>query len=118
MSCNILVVEDEAVARKNIAFFLQRSNHNVHQAETGEAAVDLISRIDFSTIISDFRLPGTLNGIEILKHQRERSPGKRLVLITAFGSDEVQSQAEAIGAVYMETPLSLRELLSNLDATT
>ena len=115
MSCNILVVEDEAVARKNIAFFLQRANHNVHQAETGEAAVDLISRIYFSTIISDFRLPGTLNGIEILKHQRERSPGKRLVLITAFGSDQVQSEAEAIGAVYMEKPLSLRELLSTID---
>src|SRR4051812_38940504 len=116
MSCNILVVEDEAVARKNIAFFLQRAHHNVHQADTGEAAVDLISRIDFSTVISDFRLPGTLNGLEILKRQRERSPGKRLVLITAFGSDQVQSEAEAIGAVYMEKPLSLRELLSNLNA--
>ena len=115
MSCNILVVEDEAVARKNIAFFLERAHHNVHQAETGEAAVDLISRIDFSTIISDFRLPGTINGIEILKHQRQRSPGKRLVLITAFGSDQVQSEAEAIGAVYMEKPLSLRELLSTID---
>ena len=115
MSCNILVVEDEAVARKNIAFFLERAHHNVHQAETGEAAVDLISRVDFSTVMSDFRLPGTLNGLEILKHQRERSPGKRLVLITAFGSDQVQSEAEAIGAVYMEKPLSLRELLSTID---
>ena len=43
MSCNILVVEDELVARRNITIFLQRASHNVHQAETGEAAVDLIS---------------------------------------------------------------------------
>jgi DNA-binding NtrC family response regulator len=116
MSCNILVVEDELVARRNITIFLQRASHNVHQAGTGEAAVDLISRINFNTIISDFRLPGTINGIDILKHQRERSPGQRLVLITAFGSDQVQSEAQAIGAVYMEKPLSLWELLSSIEA--
>ena len=115
MACSILLVEDEVVARRNISIFLQRAMHNVHQADTGEAALDLISRIDFSTVISDFRLPGRLNGIDILKCQREkRLPGNRLVLITAFGSAQVQKEAEAIGAVYMEKPLSLSELLSNI----
>lgn len=114
MSCNILVVDDEPVARRNITIFLQRASHNVHQAETGEAAVDLISRIDFNTVISDFRLSGTINGIDILKHQRERFPGKRLILITAFGSAQVQSEAEDIGALYMEKPLSLSNLLSSI----
>lgn len=115
MACSILLVEDEAVARRNISIFLQRATHNVHQAPSGEAALDLISRIDFNTVISDFRLPGRLNGIDILKRQREkRLPGNRLVLITAFGSAQVQKEAEAIGAVYMEKPLSLSELLSNI----
>ena len=76
MSCNILLVEDEPIARRNITIFLQRASHNVHQAETGEAAVDLISRINFNTVISDFRLPGRINGIDVLKHQQEKSPGK------------------------------------------
>ena len=115
MSCNILVVEDEPLGRRNITIFLQRASHNVHQAETGEAAVDLISRINFNTVISDFRLPGRINGIDVLKHQWERSPGNRLVLVTGFGSAQVQSEAEAIGAVYMEKPLSLRELLSSIE---
>ncbi|MEX0802484.1 MAG: response regulator [Candidatus Binatia bacterium] len=115
MPCNILVVEDEAVARRNITIFLQRASHNVHQAETGEAAVDLISRIDFNTVISDFRLSGTINGIDILRHQRKRFPGKRLILITAFGSAQVQSEAEALGAIYMEKPLSLSNLLSSIE---
>jgi DNA-binding NtrC family response regulator len=118
MSCNILVVEDEPLARRNIMIFLQRASHNVHQAETGEAAVDLISRINFNTVISDLRLPGRINGIDVLKHQRVRSPGKRLVLVTAFGSDQVQSEAEALGAVYMEKPLSLSDLLLSIEPQT
>jgi DNA-binding NtrC family response regulator len=115
MSCNILIVEDEPLARRNIVLFLQRASHNVHQVETGEAALELIAGTSFNTVISDFRLPGRINGIDVLKYQHETSPGKRLILITAFGSDEVQSEAEAMGAVYLEKPLSLRELLSNVE---
>jgi DNA-binding response OmpR family regulator len=115
MSCSILLVEDEPVARRNISLFLQQAKHRVHQAETGEAAVSLISRMQFDNVICDFRLPGKINGVDVLKRQQETLPGKRLVLITAFGSDEVRAEAEALGAVYMEKPLSLADLLSNLD---
>jgi DNA-binding NtrC family response regulator len=115
MSCNILVVEDEPVARRNIAIFLQRASHNVQQVETGEAALSLISRVDFTTVISDFRLPGKINGIDVLKHQSTTASGKRLILITAFGSDDVRTEAEAMGAVYMEKPLSLSDLLSTIE---
>jgi len=116
MPCNILVVEDEPLARRNISLFLQRARHNVHQAETGEVALGLISRVNFKTVISDFRLPGRINGIDVLKHQDATAPGKRLVLITAFGSDEVRTEAEAMGAVYLEKPLSLDQLLSTVEA--
>jgi DNA-binding response OmpR family regulator len=115
MPCSILLVEDEPIARRNITLFLQQAKHKVHEAETGEAAVSLISRMQFNNVICDFRLPGRMNGIDVLKRQQEASPGKRLVLITAFGSDDVREQAEELGAVYMEKPLSLGELLANLD---
>jgi DNA-binding NtrC family response regulator len=115
MSCSILLVEDEPLARRNITLFLQQAKHKVHQAETGEGAASLISQTQFKNVICDFRLPGKMNGIDVLKRQEQTFPGNRLVLITAFGSDEVRSEAEALGAIYMEKPLSLDDLLSNLD---
>ena len=84
MSCNILLVEDEPVARRNITIFLQRASHNVHQAETGEAAVDLISRINFDTVISDLRLPGRINGIERPKTPAGEISGKTARLGHSF----------------------------------
>jgi DNA-binding response OmpR family regulator len=59
MSCNILLVEDEPLARRNITIFLQRASHHVHQAETGEAAIDLISRINS---IPSYQISGYLEG--------------------------------------------------------
>ena len=116
MPCNVLLVEDEPVARRNIALYLQRAQHNVYQAETGEAALDLMSRMNFHAVISDLRLPGDVNGMTVLRQQSETSPGKPLVLITAYGSSDVQLQAKAMGVVYLEKPLTLRDLLSSIEA--
>ena len=116
MSCQILLVEDEPGARRNLAVFLHGASHNVHEAETGEVALGLISRMTFNTVISDFRLPGRLNGIDVLRRQRETSPETGLILITGFGSQKVLSDAKAIGADYLEKPLLLADLLSKIKA--
>ena len=115
MPCTILLVEDEPNARKNIALYLQRAKHNVYQVETGEAALDIISRMSFHAVISDLRLPDPVNDIAMLQHQNETSPSKRIVLITAYGSTEVQLQTKAMSALYMEKPLLLKNLLSSIE---
>jgi two-component system response regulator PhoP len=108
------LVEDEPLARRSIAAVLERAAYTVHQAENGEAALDLMSRMPFDMVIADFQLGGKVNGIDVLKRQHNTAPGKQLILITAFGSAEVQSEAEAMGAVYMEKPFLIRDLLSKL----
>jgi DNA-binding response OmpR family regulator len=114
VTCNILLVEDEPLARRSIAAVLERGAYAVHQAENGEAALDLMATIPFDMVIADFQLGGKISGIDVLKRQHNIAPGKQLVLITAFGSPEVQSEAEAMGAVYMEKPFFIRDLLSKL----
>ena len=115
MSCNLLLVEDDPLSRRNLMMFLQQSGHNVHQTNTGEAALDLIARINFDVVISDLRLPGNINGLDVLRHHSKTLPGKRLVLVTAFGSDDVRVAAEELGAFYMEKPISLNALLARVD---
>ena len=72
----------------------------------------LLSEKSFRVVIADLRLPGLVNGLDILKQQNKQSPGAKLLLVTAFGSDEVRRQTENIGAVYIEKPISLDEVLS------
>lgn len=116
MPCNVLLVEDEPLARRNITHILRRAGHNVYEAESGEAAMDLIGRRIFDSVISDFRLSGRINGLDVLKRQNATTPGGRLLLITGFGSDDVRSETQNLGAVYMEKPLELTELLSFIEA--
>ncbi len=115
MSCNLLLVEDNPLSRRNIAMFLQNAEFTVHQAENGETALQLISQIKFDVVISDFRLPGRVNGLDVLKYQSRMDAGKRLILITAFGSEQAQAEAKAVGALYIEKPISLSGLLQSLE---
>jgi DNA-binding response OmpR family regulator len=78
VTCNILLVEDEPLARRSIAAVLERATYAVHQADNGEAALDLMSRIPFNTVIADFQLGGRINGIDVLKRQHTRHPESSL----------------------------------------
>ncbi|HUC99014.1 MAG TPA: response regulator [Candidatus Polarisedimenticolaceae bacterium] len=117
MSCNLLLVEDNPLSRRNLAIFLQQAEFTVHQTDNGEAALELISRVNFDVVISDFRLPGKVNGLDVLKYQSCRGSGKRLILITAFGSEQAQAEAASVGALYFEKPISLRDLLDTIHIT-
>jgi DNA-binding NtrC family response regulator len=114
MSCNLLLVEDHALSRRSLARALELADHTVYEAESGEAAVDLLSSRQFEVVISDLRLPGKINGLDILRQKKDNSPRTRLILITAFGSAQTQKEAEALGAVYIEKPFSLQDVLSNI----
>lgn len=115
MSYNLLIVDDRDLTRRNLTIFFEQSGHQVSQANTGEAALELMNRMIFDTVISDLRLPGSINGLDVLKHYAKVRPGSGLILVTAFGSAEVRSEAEKLGALYYEKPVSLAELLASIE---
>lgn len=117
MACNLLLVEDDALSRRNLIIYLQQSTYNVFQADTGKAALELMSQVNFDVVISDLRLVGGINGIDVLRHHSRMLPGKRRVLLTAFGSDEVRAEAEMLGALYLEKPICMDDLLVNIIKT-
>jgi CheY-like chemotaxis protein len=108
----VLLVEDDTLTRRNVATYLRRAQFDVEEAATGEEAVRLIKAIDnYDVVITDLRMPGMTNGVDVLTTQQQISPGTAFVLTTAFGNDHVQEQAHSLGAVYLEKPISLPELL-------
>ena len=111
----ILFVEDDAVSRRSIANFLRLSGYEVHEAENGEAALKLLSTMQFDVVISDLNLPGKLNGIDILDALKTITRRIKAILITGRGSEEIKSKANSLGALYLEKPVQLQELETALE---
>ena len=106
----ILFVEDDRPSRRNIALFLRLSGYEVYEAEDGEAALNLLSTMQFDVVISDLNLPGQISGIDILDSLKTMPQKIDGILVTGEGSDDIKTRADSLGAAYMEKPLHLREL--------
>jgi CheY-like chemotaxis protein len=110
----ILIVEDEP----KVAFFLQESlqavdnSYSVVCAACGEDALNEMTRSPFDLVVSDLRMPG-ISGLELLQHVREQSPTTHTILITAYGSDEVEAETRRLQAYrYFTKPFSIQDFTS------
>ena len=119
MARTVLLVEDSSSARRNIATFLERAGYQVAQADTGEDAVRLLEVTgNFDVVVSDLRMPGMINGLDVLSHQNRIAPETGSILMTAFGSDQIRNQTRKLGAGYIEKPVKLDSLLREIERVT
>ena len=89
--------------------------HAVHEAIDGERAATLLFSMPFDFVISDLHLPGELNGIDILTLANSSPRTVDAILITADGSQKAKEKADALGVVYMEKPITLKEVATIIE---
>jgi two-component system, cell cycle response regulator CpdR len=106
----ILVVEDDRIARLSLTMFLRLRGYAVDEAIEGERAATLMSSMHFDFVISDLHLPGKLNGIDILGLAKSSPHKTETILITGNGSEEAKEKADALGALYLQKPIELKEI--------
>ena len=107
---SILLVEDEANARKGLTQFLQGLDYDVITAANGKEALDLFKRETPDLVISDIRMP-EMDGITLLENIKTERPSAKVILLTAYGSVEDAVKAMKKGAFYYLTkPINLEEL--------
>src|SRR5687768_3235260 len=117
MLTRVLLVEDDTLTRRNTAIYLRRAQIEVDEAASGEEAIRLITSIDkYDVLISDLRMPGLNDGMNVITCQQRVSPGTACILVTAFGSAQLQRQAQDLNVTYLEKPISLLDLLSKVTA--
>lgn len=108
----ILVVDDEAELVRYIAEYLRSfpGEFEVATALTGEEGLKLIGEQQVDLLLTDIRLPG-IDGLQLVHAALRVLPGLRVIVMTAFGSDEMREVAEHVGAIdFIEKPLDLEDL--------
>jgi DNA-binding response OmpR family regulator len=61
-------------------------------------------------------MPG-MSGLELIRRGRRISPELRAMLITAFGSPEIEGLSHEVGAVYLPKPFGAWEFISAVQNT-
>ena len=115
-SFRLLLVDDHYVVRIGMAssLNLEPDFEVIAEAESGEEALRLYREHQPDLVILDWRLPD-VSGVEIIKTLRSEFPGARVLVLSAFESEEVIYQALQAGAVGYLTKSSRRpELIESI----
>lgn len=112
----ILIADDEEDIAWAISKNLAKSKYNfeIHCVDNGDNAFELISKNKYDLVISDIRMPGR-NGLQLTLDVRRNFPETKIIIMTAYGSQEVMELAENRGSdFYIEKPFDmgyLRQLI-------
>jgi DNA-binding NtrC family response regulator len=82
----VVLVDDDNDVRAITADILEEAGFNVLQAARAEAALDILaSNHDVKVLITDVRMPGTMNGYDLALKARERWPALEIMFVSGFG---------------------------------
>jgi len=106
----ILVVDDDATARRLLAEELRKAGYEVAEAAGGAEAIEQGRQGRFDVVLTDIRM-GDVNGMAVLQDFKEHSPDTSIVLVTGFGSMEGAIEAIKQGAYdYLAKPFRKEEI--------
>ena len=113
-SKKILVVDDEDEMRLALETTLQREGYQVVTAENGHQGLDKFENDEFDLIVTDMKMP-KMDGLELLRKIKERSPKTGVIMITAYGDIDNAVETMKKGAFdYLLKPFSADILTSTV----
>ena len=107
----VLVVDDVADQCALAREFLLRLHYNVRTADSGEAALELLSTESFDALLLDMVMDPGIDGLETIEAVRSAHPHLPVVLMTGFADSERVRQALTAGAaICLKKPYRMDDL--------
>ena len=113
----ILIVDDEPTILLTLSYALRSTDVEVITASRLEPAEEALNRYQFDLVIADIRMSGILGveGLELLGYIKRRWPGTEVIIMTAYGSEEIKTDAMERGAkYYFNKPIDIDELMGRI----
>ena len=112
----LLIVDDEADMLRLLSRSVgQDLDCEIETAGNGMDALALFEAQSFDLALLDIRMPGGMDGLQLLEELQQRRPGFTVIMMTAFGAIEVAVDAIRKGAYdFITKPFDHADLIHHL----
>jgi DNA-binding NtrC family response regulator len=108
----VLIIDDERAIRNTLKEILEYENFKVEEALDGKDALQKIEKLKLDLILCDIKMPGGMDGLELLQKFQKQIPETPVVMISGHGNIETAVEAVKKGAYdFIQKPLDLNRLL-------
>jgi putative two-component system response regulator len=112
-----LVVDDERAVRELIASILDGSGYDAVIAASGHEAIRRVEERDFSMVLTDINMPGSISGLELIEELHARRPSLPIILVTGSAEEENLREALDRGAAgFITKPFKAAQLREKVAA--
>jgi ATP-dependent Lon protease len=112
----ILVVDDEAMTRKNLDHVLMREGYEVMTAAGGTEALNLLKEHSFEVIITDLKMEN-VDGMGVLASAKKKDPTIEVIMVSGYATVPTAVEAMRKGSYYyLSKPFKLDEIRSTVKA--
>jgi YesN/AraC family two-component response regulator len=108
----VLIVDDEETLTWSMSKSLSKDKdkYEVIIANNGKEALTLLRSNKIDLVISDIRMPD-INGLDLLVKIKKDYPDTKVIIMTAYGSSDVQKEANRRGSLYyVEKPFEISDI--------
>jgi CheY-like chemotaxis protein len=119
-AARILCVEDDQTIRENTSEALRDAGFEVLEAENGHAALNiLIDPAAIDVLFTDVKMPGSLDGVDLVKSVRAENPALPVVITSGYASGLSERLRALIPpTVFITKPYSLENVVQILKTLT
>ena len=112
---DILIVDDDPFTIELLTESLGERGFRAAAADSGEKAIELLGRRDFSVALVDLRLPGR-DGLDIVREMSSVAPDTAILIMTGYPTLDSAIQAIRQGAHdYIVKPFRVEEVIGALE---
>jgi YesN/AraC family two-component response regulator len=109
----VLIVEDEALIRMDVADYISRPDITTLEAANADEALQILSeRSDVDVIFTDVNMPGSMDGLQLAERVRELQ--SEIGIIIASGMVRVARSTLPSNIVFYEKPYDLEEVSASI----
>lgn len=105
----VLIVDDEQLVRWFLERALRKWGHNVCSASNVREAIEILEQKKIDILFTDLRMPEG-NGADIIKKVSELTYNPKIVVCSAFITQEMAEDFHAQGILTLKKPFKLAEL--------
>ena len=109
-SPELLVVDDELIALKNLTHILNGEGYEVTAVQKGGQALDLLKEKNFDLVLTDLKME-KVDGMDILRFIKQHQPETEVIMITGYATVDSAISAMKAGAYhYIAKPYKIDEV--------
>jgi CheY-like chemotaxis protein len=114
----VLLIDDEQMVRKVVRKMLERSGHDVTEAENGRFGLEQLKRGSFDLVMTDIIMP-EVEGIEVVMTVGQQYPSTRTIAMSGGGRtgnvDFLDVAAKLGASAALQKPFTCADLLKAID---